>query len=350
MRKYVTIRDIAQKAGVSINTVSRALNNKPDINEETKKNILKVAKELGYIRDATALSLRYGLSNVIGVILEDSSNPFFSEVLKGIEMEARDHGFNVVFMNTEREYKLEEEAIKTMISRRVDGIIISPTQEKIDDIKFLIERDIPFVILGVNIEGYNIPQVYTNDIKGAELAVSHLLETGRRKILFLNGFSYKSVARMRLNGYKNALKNFGIEYDESLVFEIEEGYESAYNIMKEILKSRLEFDGVFCFNDVFAIAVIGALKEAGLKVPSDVSVVGYDDIILSRFMTPSISTVRIDKMQEGRQAFRMLYSMLKNIGDKRRKNLSDVGSINNLEKVLDVELIVRESSDRRKNY
>ncbi|MFN6992376.1 MAG: LacI family DNA-binding transcriptional regulator [Fervidobacterium sp.] len=348
MKKYVTIRDIAKKAGVSINTVSRALNDKPDINEETKRRVLQIAKELGYIRDATALSLRYGLSNVIGVILEDSSNPFFSEVLKGIEVEAREHGFNVIFMNTEKNYKLEVEAIRTMIGRRVDGIIISPTQESIEDIRFLVERDVPFVILGVSIEDLNVPQIYSADVKGAELAVSHLIETGRRNILFLNGFMYKSVAKMRLEGYKNALKKHNIKFDENLIFEIEEGYESAYAKMKEILSSGLKFDGVFCFNDVFAIAVVGALKEAGLKVPMDVAVVGYDDIVLSQFMTPSISTVRIDKILEGRLAFQMLYTLLKSSYRKKRKSSTEsdlnVSNLNSLKKVLDVELVVREST------
>ncbi|MCX7653371.1 MAG: LacI family transcriptional regulator [Fervidobacterium sp.] len=332
MKKFVTIRDIAKEAGVSINTVSRALNDKPDINIETKRKIIEIAEKLGYIKDVTALSLRYGLTKVIGVILEDSSNPFFSEVLKGIEIGAKERGFNVIFMNTEKDYSLEEEAVKTMIGRRVDGIIISPTQERSDDIKFLVEKDVPFVVLGVHFDDIDIPEVYTDDVKGGYLAVKHLIQTGRKKILFLNGYLYKSVAKMRLEGYKKALQEFGLKYDEKLVFELEEGYENAYSTMKEILKKDIEFDSVFCFNDVFAFGVIGALKEEGVNVPKDIAVVGYDDISFSKFFTPSLTTVRIDKISEGRQAFEMLHQIL----TKKAKR--------NLKKVLDVELVVRESS------
>uniref|UniRef100_A0A7C5U655 LacI family transcriptional regulator n=1 Tax=Fervidobacterium nodosum TaxID=2424 RepID=A0A7C5U655_9BACT len=335
MKKFVTIRDIAKEAGVSINTVSRALNDKPDINVETKRKILEIAKKMGYIKDATAISLRYGLTKVIGVILEDSSNPFFSEVLKGIELGAKEQGFTVVFMNTEKDYTLEEEAIKTMIGRRVDGIIISPTQEKSDDIKFLIEKEIPFVVLGVHFEDIDVPEIYTDDVKGSYLAVKHLIESGRKRILFLNGFLYKSVAKMRLEGYKKALEEFGLKYDDNLVFELEEGYENAYSLMKEIIKKGVKFDSVFCFNDVFAIGVIGALKEVGINVPKDVAVVGYDDISFSKFLTPSLTTVRIDKISEGKEAFDMLYQLL-------RKKIKK-----NIKKVLDVELVVRESSTNR---
>lgn len=335
MKKFVTIRDIAREAGVSINTVSRALNDKPDINAETKRKIIEIAKRMGYIKDATAISLRYGLTKVIGVILEDSSNPFFSEVLKGIEIGAKEHGFTVVFMNTEKDYILEEEAIKTMIGRRVDGIIISPTQEKSDDIKFLIEKEVPFVVLGVHFEDIDVPEIYTDDVKGSYLAVKHLIENGRKRVLFLNGFLYKSVAKMRLEGYKKALEEFGLKYDDNLVFELEEGYENAYNLIKEIIKKGIKFDSVFCFNDVFAIGVIGALKEEGINVPKDVAVVGYDDISFSRFLTPSLTTVRIDKLSEGKEAFDMLYQLL-------RKKIK-----RNIKKVLDVELVVRESSVSR---
>ncbi len=332
LKKFVTIRDIAREAGVSINTVSRALNDKPDINVETKKKVLEVADRLGYIRDATAVSLRYGLTRVIGVILEDSSNPFYSEVLKGIEMAAKKKKFNVIFMNTERSYELENEAIKTMIGRRVDGMIISPTQEKCDDIKLLSEKGIPFVVLGVHFDELDVPEIYTDDEKGGYLATKHLIEIGRRRILFLNGFTYKSVAKMRLNGYRKALKEFGLEYDESLVYEIEEGYESAYNKVKELLKKGISFDSIFCFNDVFAIGAIGALKEKGIKVPQDIAVVGYDDIYFSKFISPSLTTVKIDKILEGKLAFEMLHGILtKKIGK-------------NVKNVLDVELIVREST------
>lgn len=332
MKKFVTIRDVAKAAGVSINTVSRALNDKPDINKDTKELVLKVAKELGYIKDATALSLRYGLTKVIGVILEDSSNPFFSEVLKGIESAAKKSGFNVIFMNTEKEYTLEEEAIKTMLSRRVDGIIISPTQERNEDVEFLVRSGVPTVVLGVHFDEIEIPEVYSDDTHGGYLATKHLLEKGRRKIIYMSGFLYKSVARMRLEGYKKALKEYNIEFDESNVFEVEEGVENSYKKMLEIIDSEKVFDGMFCFNDISAIGVLRALRDKGFSVPEDVAVVGYDDISFSQFMEPPLTTVCIDKQREGELAFELLYDLIKKKERTKRKI------------VLDVELKIRKTS------
>jgi LacI family transcriptional regulator len=332
LKKFVTIRDVAKAAGVSINTVSRALNNKPDINKETKERVLKIARELGYIKDATATSLRYGLTKVIGVILEDSSNPFYSEVLKSIEMAARKRGFNVIFMNTEKDYSLEEDAVKTMLSRRVDGIIISPTQEKSEDIQLLIKSAVPFVILGVHFEDMEVPEVYSNDVKGGYLAVSHLIEKGRKKIVYLSGYLYKSVARMRLEGYRRALYEHMLPFDESYVFEVEEGVENSYKKMLDIIESGLQFDGVFCFNDISAIGAVQALREKGYSIPDDVSVVGYDDIAFAHFIQPKLTTVRIDKQKEGEEAFELLYEMIK------RKEFV------NKKLVLDVELVVRETT------
>lgn len=332
MKKFVTIRDVAKAAGVSINTVSRALNNKPDINKETKEKVLKVARELGYIKDATATSLRYGLTKVIGVILEDSSNPFYSEVLKSIEMAARKRGFNVIFMNTEKDYNLEEDAVKTMLSWRVDGIIISPTQEKSEDIQLLIKSAVPFVILGVHFDDIEVPEVYSNDVKGSYLAVSHLIEKGRKKIVYLSGYLYKSVARMRLEGYRRALHEHMLPFDESYVFEVEEGVENSYKKMLDIIESGLNFDGVFCFNDISAIGAMQALREKGYSIPDDVSVVGYDDIAFAHFIQPRLTTVRIDKQKEGEEAFELLYEMIK------RKEFV------NKRQVLDVELVVRETT------
>ena len=146
-KKYVTIRDIAEKAGVSINTVSRALNNKPDISEETRKKILKIAKELGYVKNATASSLRSKHTNIVGVIIADSANPFYAEVLKGIEVASRKYGYQIILMNTERIYENEEKAIDVLLQRRVDGLLITPVQDRTEDISKLVERNVHFVIV-----------------------------------------------------------------------------------------------------------------------------------------------------------------------------------------------------------
>ncbi|AEH51451.1 LacI family DNA-binding transcriptional regulator [Pseudothermotoga thermarum] len=328
MKKFVTISDVAKEAGVSINTVSRVLNNKPDVSPETRKKVLEAAKKLGYIKNATASCFRRSVSKTIGVVFEDSSNPFYTEVFKGIEMRARGYGYQVILMNTERDYVNELKAVDTLLEKRVDGIIISPTQFAQEDIEKLLKLNFPFVILGVHFEGLNVDEVYSDDVKGGYLATKHLLEKGRRKILMLNAYMYKSVARMRYEGYLKAHKEFGIEPFEMV--EIEEGYESAFNKIMEL--SNLDYDAIFCFNDVFAIACLKALKALKRNVPEDVAIVGYDDISYASFVQPSLTTVRIDKHIEGMIAFDLLYEKI----TEQRSSPKQI--------VLDVELIVREST------
>ncbi len=311
-----------------MNTVSRALNNKPDVSAETRRKVLEIARKLGYIRNSDAVLFRKGTTKTIGVVFEDSSNPFYAEVFKGIETSARKYGYQVILMNTERDYINELQAVETLLQKRVDGIIISPTQFDSKDIEKLVKLNYPFVILGVHFEGAKLDEVYSNDAKGGYLATRHLLERGRRKILMLNGFMYKSVARMRYEGYVRAMSEYGLQ--PYMMVEIEEGYESAFNKIMELKDT--EFDALFCFNDVFAIAALKALRLLKRRVPEDVAVVGYDDISYAEFVQPSLTTVRIDKFLEGVVAFEMLYERLSNL----RTDPKQV--------VLDVELIVREST------
>ena len=330
-KKYVTIRDIAEKAGVSINTVSRALNNKPDISEETRRKILKIAQELGYVKNATASSLRSKQTNIVGVIIADSANPFYAEVLKGIEAASRKYGYQIMLMNTERIYENEEKAIEVLLQRRVDGLLITPVQDKSDDIRALIERKVPFVIVGRHFEELEVDEIHSDEVKGGYLATRHLIERGRKNIIMISGYLFKSAAYMRLEGYRKALKEYGIPFSEKMIIETDIDIESGYRAMREAIEKGLEFDAVFCYNDLLAFGVIKALKECGYRIPEDVAVVGYDDIVYSSFVCPSLTTVRIKKFEMGFEAFMMLLQRLKG-RRKRRKRV-----------ILDVELVVRES-------
>jgi LacI family transcriptional regulator len=330
-KKYVTIRDIAERAGVSINTVSRALNNKPDISEETRRKILKIAQELGYVKNATASSLRSKQTNIVGVIIADSANPFYAEVLKGIEAASRKYGYQIMLMNTERIYENEEKAIEVLLQRRVDGLLITPVQDKSDDIRALIERKVPFVIVGRHFEELEVDEIHSDEVKGGYLATRHLIERGRKNIIMISGYLFKSAAYMRLEGYRKALKEYGIPFSEKMIIETDIDIESGYRAMREAIEKGLEFDAVFCYNDLLAFGAIKALKECGYRIPEDVAVVGYDDIVYSSFVCPSLTTVRIKKFEMGFEAFRMLLQRLKG-RRKRRKRV-----------ILDVELVVRES-------
>jgi len=210
--KYITLKIVAERAGVSVNTASRAINNKPDINEKTKKRILKVAQELGYVRNDTAVALRTKKTGTIGVVIADNRNPFYAEVLNGMEEAAREKNYHIILANTQRDYKKEEEAINLLLAKRVDGLLITPVQDKDDDIKNLIDSNIPFVVVGRDFENIELDAIYNNEVKGGFLATEYLIKKGHKRVALINGFLYKSPARGRLEGYKKALKQYGIPF------------------------------------------------------------------------------------------------------------------------------------------
>ena len=196
--KYLTLKMVAEKAGVSVNTASRAINNKPDINEKTKKRILEIAQELGYIRNSAAVALRTKKTRTIGVVIADNRNPFYAEVLNGMEIAAREKNYHIILANTQRNYKKEEEAINLLLAKRVDGVLIAPVQDRDDDIKKLIEANIPFVIVGRDFNDIDLDAVYNDEVKGGFLATEYLIKKGHKKIAFINGVLHKSPDKGRL--------------------------------------------------------------------------------------------------------------------------------------------------------
>lgn len=308
------------------------LNNKPDISEETRKKILRIAKELGYVKNVTASSLRSKHTNIAGVIIADSANPFYAEVLKGIEVASRKYGYQIILMNTERIYENEEKAIDVLLQRRVDGLLITPVQDRIEDISKLVERNVPFVIVGRHFEDLEVDEIHSDEVKGGYLATKHLIDRGRKNILMISGYLFKSAAYMRLEGYKKALKEHGITFKEDMVFVTDIDIEAGYQAVNQTIEKGIHFDGIFCYNDLIAFGAMIALKEHGYSIPEDVAVVGYDDITYSSFVCPSLTTVKIKKFEMGFEAFKMLVQKIKG-RRKRRKHV-----------ILDVELVIRGSS------
>ena len=322
--KYITLKMVAEKAGVSVNTASRAINNKPDINENTKKRILKVAQELGYIRNAAAVALRTKKTKAIGVVIADNRNPFYAEVLNGMEEASRKKDYHIILANTQRDYKKEEEAIKLLLAKRVDGLLIAPVQDRDDDIKKLIEANIPFVVVGRDFENIEVDAVYNDEVKGGFLAAEYLIKKGHKKIVLINGFLYKSPAKGRLEGYKKALKKYRISLDESLIsvgdINIEDGYERT----KQMLGKKLNFTAIFAYNDMVAFGSMQAIKEKGLRIPEDIELVGYDDIPFSSLISPSLTTIRIKKQELGIESVKLLFSRINGTRKKIKKIMLNV--------------------------
>jgi len=325
--KYVTLKMVAERAEVSVNTASRAINNKPDINEETKKRVLQIAKELGYIRNAAAVALRTKKTGTIGVVIADNSNPFYAEVLNGIEEAAREKNYHIILANTQRDYQKEEEAINLLLAKRVDGLLITPVQDRDDDIKKLIEANIPFVIVGRDFENIEVDAVYNNEVKGGFLSTEYLIKQGHKRIALINGFLHKSPAKGRLEGYKKALNKYRIPLDESLIsvgdINIEDGYERT----KQMLEKNLDFTAIFAYNDMMAFGSIQAIREKGLRIPEDIGLVGYDDIPFCSLMDPALTTIRLKKQELGIESVKLLLSRINSNRKKTKKIMLDVDII-----------------------
>ncbi len=331
---HITLKDIAREAGVSTTTVSRALNNKNDISISTKQRILKLAKEMGYTPNAIARGLKIKQTQTVGVAIADISDPFFAPIVKGIEKAAHQEGYHIILCDTDEDYKKEEEALRTLIEKRVDGLLVTPAQTDYKDITELKRRKIPFVLLGrhFNFELFETDYVATDDIEGAFSATTYLIKKGHKRILFINGPDYVSSAKERLAGYKRALLEAGIGIDQSLIRKGGIKMEDGYKIMKEELKKSLNFTAVFAYSDFVALGVIKALKEAHLKIPRDIAVVGYDDIEVAAFLEVPLTTVRIPKYELGVEGFKLL----------KRKIANEISSPQKV--ILPTELIIRKSA------
>lgn len=330
-RKFVTMKDIAKALNISVNTVSRAFNDKADINPETKKRILEKAREMGYLWNSSAAFLRTSETKTIGVIIDDSTNPFFWEVLLGIETSAKRLGYEVILMNFESDTDEEHRAMETLLSRRVDGLLISPLDVKGEHLKNLTERGFPFVVFGRKLDELNVDCIYSEEEKGGYIATKKLIEDGCENLIMFNSWADTSTTRSRETGFKKALAEFGIPEENYKVFKIFSPDELTL-LIPELIEKGEKFDGIFCFNDMMAYTTMKVLQEKDLRVPEDVEVVGFDNTKFSNLVYPSLTSVNIHKFDLGYEAFNILYSKMK--GELKEPK----------EVILDVEMVIRNST------
>lgn len=314
-RRIVRLKDIADKTGYSINTISHALRGMNDISEETKSYILKTASELGYVTNSIAQSMRLGYTKTIAVILGDISNPHFAILTKEIENTASKHGYSVFLLNTNEDEDQEERALKTAIQHNVDGIILCPVQRSEKNVRFLQKSNIPFVLIGRYFpEMDGVRYTICNDVRGGYSATEYLIKHGHRKILMLSGPAHISSAKERLQGYRQALADYRIEYDDSLVIEVP--------IMETDCSTLLPEDGytaIFAFSDIVAWSAWKVLRERGKRVPEDISIIGFDHI-QSRLSLPySLCSVSSYKAKMSITSVEMLISIIN--GNKEMENI-----------------------------
>ena len=308
-----TLKDIAIATGFSINTVSRSLRDDRAISLKTKKIIREKAEELNYIPNALASSMRSLHSGLVGVISADSANPFFGEVIKGIEECATRLGYQLMLGCTEESLEKEEKLIKMFLSRRLDGLIIMPVFDNNSDHIERFKRlgnSVPFVFAGRYLEGLSDHSILHEDFKGQKLVFDYFFSKGHRNILYISGPNNVSNSGERIKGMLASYDEHGIEFNSEYMKVSTGRIEDGYQIVNEALNRGLEFSAVACFNDMIAMGAIKSLSENDLKVPEDVEVFGYDNLYLSQFFNPALSTVDVPRFKLGQRSMEVLDLMI----------------------------------------
>ncbi len=333
--KEITIYDIAKVLSISPATVSRGLKDHPGIRKDTKKKILNAAQKMGYQQNTFASNLRRKNSNTIGVIVPRLDSYFMSSVIAGIEKVVNRAGYNLIISQSQESAKKEIAGTKTMFNSRVDGLLISLSAEtkNLDHFDIIFKKRLPLIFFDRVVELPHCTSIVINNERAGYDATYHLLEQGCKRIVHISGNLNRNVYADRLKGYKMALAEKHIAFDPQLVFTNNLNDTAGAEVAKEVLKMPKLPDGIFTANDTSAVACIRELKQAGIKIPQDIAVVGFNNDPISKVIEPNLTTIHYPGEEMGEVAATTLINGLKNLSS---------GNLNTM--VIRHELIVRQSS------
>ena len=334
MKKVMTLKDIAINSGFSIKTVSRALNNQPGVNKKTKEKIIKIAKKYSYYPNLLAKGLKQKKTFSIGYILTDISNEFYGNIGIAIEKTIKKHEYSLLVVFTEDDPNTEIEAIKILLNKQIDGIILSTCGLTGYFIRDIINNfKIPLVVIDNKVNGVKTNLVLHNNLKGSYLLTKHLIEHGHKNIACITGSLNRVCGRERLMGYKKALSEFNIESNSELVKISNWRIDGGYNATLQLLKNNpRKVSAIFVANSIMALGVYKAIVRSGLKIPDDVAVVAFDELAFVDFLNPSLTTLNKVDVKIGELASNML---LRKIENKNDENIET--------KIIDMKLCIRES-------
>lgn len=316
----ITIKDIAKMCGVGVSTVSRAINNHPDINPATKQKVMETIKENGYIPNNSARNLKRTDAKSIAVLVKGMTNPFFSSMIKVMEAEIKRKKYTMVLHHVDQHEDEVDVALELIKEKRLRGIIFLGgyfyhAEEKLEKLH------VPFILSTVGCAPENMSRkqyssLSVDDEKESYKMVSHLIEQGHRKIAILCADSEdESIGRLRLMGYQRAFEEHGIPVDEELICRMKQGiesysYQNGYVIMQELIEKRNDFTAVFAISDILAMGACRAIVEAGKRVPEDISVAGFDGIEAGDYYIPTITTIRQPVEEIARATTQLLFEIL----------------------------------------
>jgi DNA-binding LacI/PurR family transcriptional regulator len=306
----VSIKDVARAAQVSHSTVSRALSHSTLVREETRKRIQQLAEEMGYTPNAAARSLVTKRTGALGLVVTTIADPFISEVVRGIEETALDEGYGVILSQSNAEVSRELAATRALREKRVDAVIVSASRVGDLYMPLLEEIQVPIVLVNSEQSSKRVHFVLSDDVQGGRLATEHLLSLGHRRIGYVTGPPDGKSSENRLRGYRQALQAAGIEPTPQWVAQGTGHYHGGEKGLQTLLSVAPELTAVFCYNDTTAIGALRFARGRGMRVPEDLSLIGFDDILFAAYTEPPLTTIAQQKYEMGRLVARMAFELI----------------------------------------
>lgn len=329
-----TMRDVAERAHVSVTTVSHVINGTRPVSEELRQRVLQTMRELGYQPNRLARSLRRGQTHTIGMIIPDATNPFFAEVARGVEDTSFEQGYSVILCNSDGNLDKELLYTNVLVEKQVDGILFVAAGMSTERILELQKRNIPLVLIDRDLPDAAVDSVLTDNAQGGRLATQHLIELGHERIGCVTGPSDLTPSADRVIGYREALRQNNLAVDETCIVKGDFQSASGYAAGCQLLDLERPPTAVFACNDLMALGVISAALQCGLRVPEDFSVVGFDDVRLAAFANPPLTTIAQPKHEIGVVAVTLLLERMRKPEMEARRQ------------VLDTQLLTRGSTAR----
>jgi len=327
-----TMMDVAKIAGVSTATVSRFINSPDTVREATREKVTRAMKICNYKYNALARGFVTKKSNTIGLIIPTISNPVFADSTQGIQDFADKRKMQVILGNSYYKYEQEENLVKTLREKQVDGLIITTTNLKGNVLKTLLDENFPFVLLFSTVKGGPISAVGVDNYRGGYLAAEHLITLGHKRIGMLAGsFAITDRSYHRWHGYRQCLNNYGIPYDKKLLAQTEYSLAGGRDTVKKLLALKTPPTAVFCSNDYLALGAMKGAREMGLRLPDDLSIVGFDDMQTASYVLPALTTIRQPAYKMGESAAELLFQRMES-------------SAKPVQRMLESSLIIREST------
>lgn len=335
-KRHISLKDLALEIGVSISTVSRALNNHPDISPEMTRKIKKLAAEVNYTPNPLAMGLLKQATHMIGVIVPDLVTHFYSSIISGIEQVAEEKGYYILIASSNETLQKEIKAVDNFLKTRVEGLIVCLSQETRDYAHFdrLIKNNIPLVFFDRVCRTGEVPSVVVDNVDAAEKITRHFYQNGFRRIAYIAGPDHLNISQERTRGYLSGLKSCGLEFQPELLVKCNLSSEDATIATSQLLDLTEKPDAIFGINDTVAFAAMKEIKRRGLRIPEDVALIGFTDEFHSTVVDPALTSITHPTFEIGQEAARLFFNRIENPESEQ------------VQVVLNTKLVVRKSSEK----